>query len=148
MAAWPAVRTAIFTGATGLPAFADASIYVGPTPTNEAPTKALEVGFVNDENNAGTYERSLAYDGSVWAETGDVRSTIIANAGDSDPSIAEGDAFTMADALQGWIQSDPTLGGVLSLDSEVRVSVDVLSISNPDGTATELVLTLTYTTTT
>ena len=148
MAAWPAVRNALAAGAGGLPEFADASIYVGPTPTNEAPTKAFEVGFVNDENNAGTYSRALAYDGTVWSETGDVRSTLVANAGDSDPLVAEGDAFDMADALIAWVEADPTLGGVLSLDSEVRLAVDVLSISNPDGTATELVLTLTYTTTT
>lgn len=148
MAAWPAVKAALAAAAPGLSEFADASVYVGPTPTSEAPAKALEVGFVNDENNAGTYERALAYDGTVWSETGNVRSTILAQAGDSDPSIAEGDAFAMADALAAWIQGDPTLGGVLSLDSEVRTSVDVLSIANANGTATELVLTLTYTTTT
>lgn len=147
MAAWQAVKAAIFTGAASLPAFADASIYNGPQVSSEAPLKKLEVGFVNDENNAGTYERSLAYDGWVWAETGEVRSTIVAQSGDADPSIAEGDAFVMADALADWIQADPTLGGVLSPDSEVRTAVDVLSISNARGTATELVLTLTYTTT-
>jgi hypothetical protein len=147
MAAWPNVKAAIAAGAESLPEFSDAEVYIGPTPTNDAPLKSLEVGFVNDENNAGTYSRSLAYDGTVWGETGDVRSTIVAQAGDDDPSIAEADAFTMADALAGWIASDPTLGGVLSLDSEVRTSVDVLSISNARGTATELVLTLTYTTT-
>lgn len=148
MAAWPAVRTAIFTGATGLPAFADASIYLGPTPTNEAPTKALEVGFVNDENNAGTYERAPAYDGTVWSETGEVRSTIVAQSGDADGSTAEVDAFAMADALDVWIDGDRTLGGALSLDSDLRTSIDVLSISNTRGTATELVYVLTYTTTT
>ncbi|HET6914866.1 MAG TPA: hypothetical protein VFH56_02135 [Acidimicrobiales bacterium] len=148
MAAWPAVKAAIAAGAAALPAFADAEIYVGPQATNDAPLKFFEVGFVNDENNAGTYARALAYDGTVWSETGDVRSTITANAGDSDPSIAEADAFTMADALAAWIQGDPTLGRVLSPDSEVHVAVDVLSISNArGGTATELVLTLTYTTT-
>ena len=54
----------------------------------------------------------------------------------------------MADALAAWVHGDPTLGGVLSPDSEVRTAVDVLTISNARGTATELVLTLTYTTTT
>lgn len=147
MAAWPQVKAALAAGAGSLPEFADVSVYIGPTPTSEAPAKALEVGFVNDENNAGTYERALTYDGTVWNETGNVRSTIIAQAGDSDPSIAEADAFTMADALADWIAADPTLGGVLSEDSEVRTSVDVLSIANANGTATELVLTLTYTTT-
>jgi hypothetical protein len=148
MAAWPLVKAAIAAGAQTLPAFADAEVYLGPQATNDAPLKFFEVGFVNDENNAGTYGRGAAYDGSVWSETGEVRSTITANAGDAEPSIAEGDAFGMADALDAWIDGDRTLGGVLSLDSEIRTSVDVISISNVNGTATELVHVLTYTTTT
>ena len=148
MAAWPQVKAAIAAAAEGLPEFSAALIVVGPAPVGDSSAKRLEVGFVNDENNAGTYERTPAYDGSVWTETGDVRSTIVAQAGDSDPSIAEGDAFAMADALAGWLVQNRTLGGVLSLDSDVRTSVDVLSIANANGTATELVLTLTYTTTT
>ena len=147
MAAWPTVKAALAAGAESLPAFSDAVVYDGPQATNDAPLKFFEVGFVNDENNAGTYERSLAYDGAVWSEVGEVRSTITANAGDSDPSIAEADAFGMADALDGWIRDDPTLGKVISPDSEVRTSVDVLSISNANGTATQLVYVLTYTTT-
>ena len=147
MAAWPSVKAAIYAGAQSLPEFADVSIYVGPTPTDEAPAKAFEVGFVNDENNAGTYERTPAYDGTVWSETGEVRSTIVAQSGDSDPSIAEGDAFTMADALDEWIQANRTLGGALSPDSDIRTSIDVLTISNARGTATELVYVLIYTTT-
>jgi len=148
MAAWPAVKAALAAGAESLPEFSDTTVFIGPQSTKAAPTKMLEVGFVNDENNAGTYERSLAYDGTVWSETGEVRSTIVAQSGDADPSVAEGDAFDMADALVAWAQNDPTLGGVLSLDSEVRMAVDVLTIANARGTATELVLTLTYTTTT
>lgn len=148
MAAWPTVKAALAAAAGALSEFADAEIYVGPVATMDVPLKYLAVGFVNDENNAGTYERAPAYDGSVWAETGEVRSTIVAQAGDSDPSIAEGDAFAMADALDGWIRDNRTLGGVLSPDSDIRTSVDVLSISNSEGTATELVLVLTYTTTT
>jgi len=147
MAAWPSVKAAIYAGALSLPEFADASVYNGPQVTSEASLKKLEVGFVNDENNAGTYERAPAYDGSVWSETGEVRSTIVAQSGDSDPSIAEGDAFTMADALDAWIQANRTLGGALSLDSDIRTSIDVLTISNARGTATELVYVLTYTTT-
>ena len=77
-----------------------------------------------------------------------MRSTIVAQSGDSDPSFAEGDAFTMADALDAWIQANRTLGGALSPDSDIRTSIDVLSISNARGTATELVYVLTYTTTT
>ena len=148
MAVWPLVRSALAGGAGALSAFSDALIVVGPQTSNDSAPKKFEVGFVNDENNAGTFSRSLAYDGTVWNETGDLRSTIVAQSGDSDPSFAAADAFAMADALDAWIQADRTLGGVLSPDSEVRTAVDVLSISNAAGTATELVYVLTYSTTT
>ena len=65
MAAWPAVKAALVTGAASLPEFADVTVCDGPQATSDAPLKKFEVGFVNDENNAGTYERSTAYDGSV-----------------------------------------------------------------------------------
>ena len=148
MAAWPAVKAALVAGAQSLPEFTDVTVFVGPQATKAAPRKMLEVGFVNDENNAGTYERAPAYDGTVWSETGEVRSTIVAQSGDADGSTAEVDAFAMADALDVWIDGDRTLGGALSLDSDLRTSIDVLSISNTRGTATELVYVLTYTTTT
>lgn len=145
--AWPAVKSALAAGAQTLPEFSDASVFIGPQASRTAATKKLEVGFVNGEDNAGTFEQSLAYDGSVWSEVGDVRSTIVAQSGSADPSGAEADAFAMAGALVDWIHSDTTLGDVLSEEAEIRTSVDVLSISNTRGTATELVLTLTYTTT-
>ena len=148
MAVWPLVKASLAAGAGSLPAFSDAGIYLGPQATAEDLPKKFEVGFVNDENASGTYGRAPAYDGTVWSETGEVRSTLVAQAGDSDPSIAEGDAFAMADALDAWVQSDITLGGVLSPDCDVRTAIDVLSISNSAGTATELVYVLTYTTTT
>jgi hypothetical protein len=148
MAAWPAVKAALASGASTLSAFSETSIYIGPQATKAAPRRKFEVGFVNDENTAGTYGRSPVYDGTAWSETGEVRSTIVAQTGDSDPSIAEADAFAMADALDAWVQSDRTLGGVLSPDCDVHTATDVLSISNARGTATELVYVLRYTTTT
>lgn len=145
--AWPAIKSALAAGVQALPAFSDVSVFVGPQASRTAARKKFEVGFVNDENNAGTFEHSRAYDGTVWSESGDVRSTIVAQSGSSDPASAEAEAFSMAAAVDDWIEADPTLGGVLSPDSDVHTSVDVLSISNARGTATELVLTLTYTTT-
>lgn len=148
MAVWPDVKAALAAAARTLPAFSGAEIVVGSTPSMSAATRYFAVGFVNDEDNAGTYQRAPVYDGTVWSETGEVRSTIVAQAGDADPSVAEAAAFDMADAFDAWVQANRTLGGVLSPDSDIRVSVDVLSIGNSNGTATELVLVVTYTTTT
>lgn len=146
--AWPLVKAWEVAIAPTLPAFADAEVDSGIRATMSAAPKYMAVGAVMEEDNAGTYARESAYDGSVWTEVGDVRSMIVAQTGDGDPSAVEAQAFAMADALDKAIHADPTLGGVLSADATVQTSVDVLAISNSDGTATALVHVLHYTTTT
>lgn len=145
--AWPRVKNWIYTTAPGLASFAGAETYHGIPVAMSAPSKYLAVGAVMDENNAGTYSRQLIYDGTVWQEVGEVRSMLVASSGDSDDTTAETDAFAMAADLDAAVDADRTLGGVLSEDSEVHTSVDVLSISNQSGTADALVWVLTYTTT-
>lgn len=146
MTVWPQVKAWIVATAPGLTSFTDAEVYSGIPATESAPMKFLAAGAVMDENNAGTFARELGYDGNVWRETGEVRSMIVANSGDSDGTAAETAAFAMAADLDNAINADRTLGGVLSPDSEVHTSVDVLAISNSNGTATALVHVLTYTT--
>jgi hypothetical protein len=144
--AWPNVKNWLVTTIPTLPDLSDVAVSDGPPVGRAAPKRYVSVGFVEDDN-AGTYSREPAYDGSVWSETGDVRARIVAQSGTPDGS-AQGDAFEIVEAIHEAIVADTTLGGALSEDSAVHVAVDVLSIANARGAATELVLTLTYTTTT
>jgi hypothetical protein len=144
--AWPNVKNWLADTIPTLTGLSDVQVFDGPPVGRAAPKRYVAVGFVEDDN-AGTYSREPAYDGTVWSETGDVRARIVANSGNTDDT-AQNNAFAIVEAIQQAIADDTTLGGALSKDSEVHAAVDVLSISNARGTATELVLTLTYTTTT
>jgi hypothetical protein len=147
--AWPQVKAWIAATVPGLlPAFQDAEVYSGLPATMSAAGKFITVGAVGEEDNAGTYGRSPHPDGFSWTEIGDVRSMIVAQSGDSDGATNEASAFAMAEALDAAIHGDRTLGGVLSVDSLAETSIDVLVISNANGTATALVHNLRYTTTT
>lgn len=145
---WPQVKAKIaatIPTLSGLPA--DVEVVAGPPVTGDAPEKYVTVGFV-DGDNAGTYQTALEYDGFVRREVGEVRSQIVAQLGDSDSSLAETDAFAIAEAIDAWTRDDRTLGGVLSPDSVVETTVEVHSVTNANGTATVLIHSLRYTTTT
>ena len=144
---WPRVKAWMVATIPTLPGLADVLVTNGPETSGDAPNRYVQVGFVTDDN-AGTYQQSLAYDGTVTQEVGELRSEIVAQAGDADPSIAEADCFAIADALDMVIRADHTLGGTLSRDGFAETTVEVKSEANEYGTATALVYVLRYTTTT
>jgi hypothetical protein len=145
--AWPLVKQWLVDIAATLPAFSGAEIHAGIDPTMVAANRHFTAGAVMEEENAGTYSRQSAYDGTVWAEQGDVRSMIVAQSGDADGAANEAAAIAMAEALDEAIHADATLGRLLSPEATVQTSVDVMPISNPNGSATALVYVLHYTTT-
>lgn len=144
-AQWPLVKTWLAATIPTLPGLSDVQVYAGPPTTNDAPTRYVTVGYVADDKG-GTYQQVQADDGYVWQEIGEVRSHIVAGVGDSDPSIAEGLCFAIANALDAAIRGDRRLGGTLSPEGTSESIVEVDSISNQQGTATALVHTLRYTT--
>lgn len=145
--AWPRVKAWLVATIPTLPGLADVVVLNGPEVAGDAPDRYVTVGFVTDDK-AGTYQRTAIYDGTSWQEVGEVRSEIVAQGGDSDPSIAEAECFAIADAIEAAANADQTLGRTLSPEAIVESIVEVESIANPDGTATALVFTLRYTTTT
>lgn len=146
-AQWPRVKSWLATTIPTLPGMGQVVVYAGPPASHAAPTRYVTVGFVT-EDNGGTFQQSQVYDGTVWAEVGEIRSQIVAQDGGTDPAVSEAAAFAIADALDAAIRADRTLDGTLSPDAITESAVDVLSISNPNGTATALVHVLRYTTTT
>lgn len=146
-AQWPHVKAWIAATIPTLAGLDDVTVFAGPSPSGASPARFVEVGFVDDDNG-GSYQRTPAYDGTVWTETGEIRTKIVAQSGSGDPSGAETQAFAVADALDAKVRADRTLGGVLSQDGFVDTLVDVVSVSNANGTATGLVYVLRYSTTT
>jgi hypothetical protein len=129
-----------------LPGLSDVMVSSGVPTWGDSPDRYVTVGFVTDDK-AGTYQRVAVYDGNSWEETGEIRSQIVAQVGDTDPTIAEADCFAIADAISAAVEADQTLGGTLSPEATAESIVEVESIANADGTATALVHVLRYTTT-
>jgi len=146
MPAWPSVKAAMVTTIPTLAGLTDVEVLAGPPITGDAPERYVTVGYV-DGDNAGTYQTALQYDGWSRREVGEIRSQIVAQTGDADGSIAEGDCFAVADAIDAWTRDDRRLTGVLSPDSSVETSVEVHSVSNANGSATVLIHVLRYSTT-
>ena len=142
---WPRVKAWLVATIPTLPGLADVVVLNGREVVGDSPDRYVTVGFVTDDNG-GTYQQVQAYDGSSWQEIGELRSEIVAQAGDEDPSIAEADCFAIADALDAEIRSSRTLGGTLSPEGTSETTVEVRSESNEYGTATALVYVLRYTT--
>lgn len=147
-AQWPKVKAWLVATIPTLPGMpAGVQVYAGPPITGDDPQRYVTVGFVTDDKG-GTYQQTENAGGFDWDEVGEVRSQIVAQYGDSDPSLAENDAFAIADAIEQAIRSDHTLGKTLDPTGTAESIVEVLSVADPDGTATALVHTLRYTTTT
>jgi hypothetical protein len=144
---WPLVKSWLVEKIPTLPGLADVAVYAGPPTTSESAERYVTVGFVADDNG-GMYIQERWGDGSVWLETGEVRSQIVAQVGDTDPAISEGLCFAIADALDSAIRTGRNLDGTLSAEGTCDSSVEVHSVSNANGTATALVHVLRYTTTT
>jgi hypothetical protein len=144
---WPRVKAWLVATIPTLPGLADVVVLNGPEAVGDSADRYVTVGFVRDDNG-GTYQQMQAYDGTVWQEAGELRSEIVAQAGDSDPSLAEADCFAIADALDAKIRADRTLDKTLSPDGMTETTVEVRSEANEYGTATALVYVLRYTTTT
>ncbi len=146
-AQWPQVKAWLVRTIPTLPGMTGVSVYSGPPESGEQPERYVTVGYVTDDHG-GSYQLAQSPDGFQWDEAGEVRSEVVAQVGDSDPAIAQGEAFVIADALDRVIRSDHTLGKTLSANGTAETHVEVHSISNAGGTATALVHTLRYTTTT
>lgn len=146
-AQWPKVKAWLVATIPTLPGLSDVLVSSGFPTWGDSPDRYVTVGFVTDDHG-GTYQQVQYYDGSSWQETGEVRSEMVAQFGDEDPTLAEAAVFAIADALEAAIRADRTLGHTLSPEGTAESIVEVHSLANADGTATGLVHTLRYTTVT
>jgi hypothetical protein len=144
---WPHVKAWLVATVPTLPGLSDVLVSSGEPTWGDTPARYVTVGFVTDDHG-GQYQQVQTDDGTVWEESGEIRSQIIAGSGDTDPIGNEIAAFAIADALDAAIRADRTLGGTLSREGTSASAVTVLSVANSDGTATALVHSLHYTTVT
>lgn len=146
-AQWPNVKAWLVATIPTLPGLSDVLTSSGFPTWGDSPARYVTVGYVTDDHG-GTYQQMQQYDGTVWQETGEVRSEMVAQFGDQDPTLAEASVFAIADALEVAIRADHTLGGLLSRDGTAESIFEVHSIANADGTATGLIHSLRYSTVT
>ncbi|GAC1610338.1 MAG: hypothetical protein NVS3B26_16550 [Mycobacteriales bacterium] len=144
---WPDVVNGLLTLLPGLPGMAGVEVYDGqPNSQSQAPSY-VTVGWLPSDVG-GTFTQTRGPSGQAVEETGEVRCHLAVQAGDPETAVTRGKVFAIAGALQTALYSDRTLGGVLPVDSLLDLVVEVDSVSNANGTATSLLLNVTYWTST
>lgn len=144
MALWPALCTGLASTLAARTAFASAKVYDG-VPNSEDTGDFLAVGWVDGQDQAGSYTQELGGSGAFLTETGDIQCQIEATSGEDDLTSARTRAFALADDAVAAIGLDRTVGGLLPQGSSCDTSVTVLPQQDADGSAQVLVLTFTYT---
>lgn len=140
---WPDVYAAILALLPTLPSATGMDIFDGQ-PLDNTSWKYVTVGFVTDDG-AGSFRQQRDPSGFATQEAGDVICKVGFNAGDDSPTITRGLAFALVGDWQTAFERDQTFGGLLGADSTLDLSAQVLAVKDPQGTATELLVTVTYT---
>lgn len=144
---WPDVYAAIVAKLPTLPAFAGVPVYDGQPITQDTPTAWVSVGYYTDDG-AGTFAQVRHPSDFGTTETGDIKSHLVAVDGDTDLTVTRTRAFALLAAWQTWLEGDQTLGGLLQPGSEINLTAQVMDPENQQGSATSLLVTVTYQTTT
>jgi hypothetical protein len=145
-AQWPLVVARLVTLLPTLSGWSAVTVFDGPPVTADVTSDYVTVGFVADDQ-AGDYNQTQDPNGFQYVETGTVRSQLSCITGDIDFPSMRTRVFALMDALEAAVRADRRLG-VLSPSGTSELDVDVLSLSNANGTAQSLVFTLHYQTVT
>ena len=143
-AAWPAVVQAVVALLPTLPEWSGVAVYDGLAVTDASVAQYVTVGYQAGADTSGAFTQEFSDDGYFWQETGDVAMTLVCNTGSDDLPAVRGQAFALLNALQAHLQGDRWIGGVLSVDGWVSLTVDPAPIKNSAGTAMSLLVTLHY----
>ena len=146
---WPNVVNWLLTTLPTLPGWsAVAVIDAAPVPGGQDDTSYITVGYTGTGDTGGQYTQTESLDGFGVDEAGHVLCDLVYQTGDDQMSVVRSAAFALVDALRARVKSDRTLGGVLSPNGTVSISVDPLNVQNTAGVAQSLLLTFAYTTVT
>lgn len=142
---WPIVRAGLLTLLPTLPGWSGVLVTDG-APTSNDTGSYCAVGYVEDEQGAGTWTQVPSDDGFFDLETGVVRSELYTGNGDGDLAAAVNAGFALVNALQAAMRANRTLG-FLPQDGTCSVSGDVIT-GRSEGAGQLLVLSVSYTATT
>lgn len=145
MALWPQVITGLKPVLAALPAFAGVPVYDGMPDSEEETDAYVALGYVGDEDGAGSVEFTQHGSGFFTTEVGEIRSQVWAGNGDGVLSTARTAAFALTDAVLALIGNDRSLGGLLPHGSSCDLSVGVVPTETNEGTGQLLVMSITYT---
>lgn len=141
---WPLVAARLVQLLPTLPGWSTVTVFDGAPTANTLPTDFASVGYV-DNDQAGSYQSIQDPDGCQRQETGVVRCQVACSQGAAAGLAAvRARVFALVDALDVYIRSNRTLGGVLSPQGTSDLVVDVLSVQDENGTAMALVFSLHY----
>jgi hypothetical protein len=146
MAAWPAVVNALLALFPTLTGWPPAESTYDAAPTTAGSDFYVIVGGTLplpgfEDDTAGSFSRTQDPDGFQTQETGTVRCQLTSASGAIDITGHRGKVFAAADALYAYLAAHRTLGGVLSQNATVDLTVDVTSLQ--DGTVSDQTLVLT-----
>jgi hypothetical protein len=140
---WPDVYGGLLAVLPTLPAFAGVPVYDGQPITQDAPLAWVSVGYVIDDS-AGQFAQVRDASDFATIETGDIKCHLAAVDGGTDLTVTRTRAFALLGAWQDAMQNDKTLGGAVSDMQEISLSTAVLDPENQQGSATSLLVTVTY----
>lgn len=146
-AQWPLVVQRLAALLPTLPGWSAVAVFDGPPVTANDSPSYFTVGYV-DGVPAGTAATSEAGGGFFNDEVGQVVSQLVVNSGGTDMSAARAQVFALYDALDASVKADRTLGGVLQGAATSALSYEVQYVSNRQGLAVALIVTVSYQTTT
>jgi hypothetical protein len=147
---WPLAYTGLLTLLPTLPGWSATTVYDGAPESGDAPgtdgvSRYIAVGFVEDEQGAGSFQQNPDGDGYFDIETGEVRSELYVGNGDGDLAGARTAAFALIDSLKAALAADRTIAGALPHGSTSSVSADVLPAKDSNGAGVLLILSVSYT---
>jgi hypothetical protein len=147
-AQWPLLYAQMLTVLPDLDGWDQVTVIDGPPLTAEVPSQYVTVGFIPNDDSAGSYQKTQHPNGFQYVEDGDIRSRLVVQSGDTDLDPHRCSFFDLMDSLEAYIRADRTFGGVLSPNSLLDLSTQVHPMQITKGSAQSGVFTLTYQTVT
>lgn len=140
---WPDVYNGLLTLLPSLPAFAGVPVYDGQPITQDVPLAWVSIGYVTDDS-AGQFAQVRDASDFATIETGDIKCHLAAVDGGTDLAVTRNVAFGLLGVWQNALRNDKTLGGAVPDMQEINLSTAVLDPENQQGSATSLLVTVTY----
>lgn len=144
--AWPHVVDWLYTNMPAVTGLDAKVIFDGHPVTGDDPDSYVTVGYSTASDVPGQFTQIDGPDGLGVEEAGHVFCDVVVNSGNEGVSGPRTAAFALYDKVRAYVKADPTLGGLLSVNSTVSVTCDPLYAENSQGVAQGLVLTVGYTT--